>query len=93
MIGLDARSVVDSTTGGVAETVIRDRTTGNIFAVSETETVGDNQAGSTITRIADTDRDRSTVVGVSDTRSFGTGGVSSSSGGFYATGTCDFTDI
>lgn len=93
MIGVDVRSNVDSVTGGTAETVIRDRTTGTILASSETRTIGDNQAGSTITRVADTDRDRSAVVGVADTRSFGDGGVASSSGGFFATGTCDFTDI
>lgn len=93
MIGVDVRSNVNSFEGGVAETNIRDRETGNIIATSETRTFGDNTAGSTLTRVADTDRDRSTVVGVSEARSFGEGGSASSSGGFYATGTCDFTNI
>ena len=64
-------------TGGTAETTIRDRTTGNIYARSTTDTVGDNVSGSTLTRVADTDRDRSTVVGTSDSVSYGaTGGTS-----------------
>lgn len=91
-IGTDSRSTVNSFTGGQAENVITDRD-GNILSISYTDTYGDNDATSTITRVTDIEDDRSTVVGTSGSTSYSGTGTASSEGGVYAFGDCDFTNV